>query len=90
MVMTGVTLARSGAVTMNFRDNDGNAIWSAEAALGGVNRPWNRHRFYDWRDDRFVFPGTGADTNDLEGAGDSIPGVGEDAGDETEISGSGG
>ncbi|MCA0256470.1 MAG: ComEC family competence protein [Proteobacteria bacterium] len=90
LVMTGVTLARSGAVAMRFTDGDGNAIWTAKAALGGSNRAWNRHRFYDWRDDRFVFPDEGNDTNDPNESGEGVSGNGDAAGDETDLNGNGG
>lgn len=63
IVLTGYTLARTGALSVRFDDEAGNIIWTINAALGARDRAWNRHRFYDWRQNRFIRPDEAIDVN---------------------------
>lgn len=51
MLLTGETLRRSGALEIRI-DEQGTPI--VTAAHGRLDRPWMRHRAYDWRSDRFA------------------------------------
>ncbi|MEZ2130660.1 ComEC/Rec2 family competence protein [Sinorhizobium sp. CB9] len=49
-LFTGETLRKTGAVEIRF-DQEGPVI---KTAFDTLERPWNRHRAYDWRSDRFT------------------------------------
>lgn len=51
MLLTGETLRRSGAVEIRI-DEQGAPV--VKTAYGSLDRPWMRHRAYDWRNDNFA------------------------------------
>lgn len=52
LLFTAASLRRSGAV-MLFPDPGAARGYRMDASFGPLNRPWQRHRTYDWRQDRF-------------------------------------
>lgn len=52
-LFTGVSLARNGSVALRFEAGSPRRV-QIETARNGSERPWNRHRLYDWRSDSFV------------------------------------
>ena len=57
MLITGRALKKTGALEVHLNASADPAAWRAEAAMvdnGRLwDRPWTRHRFYDWRSDQF-------------------------------------
>ena len=49
-LFTGSTLRRTGAVEIDL-DGDKPVV---STSFGATDRPWNRHRTYDWRTDSFI------------------------------------
>lgn len=68
--ISGVTLARNGAVAISFNEDTEGRGFSIETARDGSQRPWIRHRLYDWRDDRFIAEDEAADMLDFSDSGE--------------------
>lgn len=49
LLFNGKTLRRTGALEIEFNGSGDPSLWSFRAAMDGKNRPWSRHRHYDWR-----------------------------------------
>jgi len=52
LLITGKALKKTGALEIHLKGSGHQAAWRAQAAMVDKNRPWTRHRFYDWRSDR--------------------------------------
>ncbi len=68
--ISGVALARNGAVAISFNEEMEGQHFSIETARDGSQRPWTRHRLYDWRNDRFITGGEAADMLDFNDSGE--------------------
>ncbi len=53
LLITGKALRKTGALEIHLNGSADPAEWRANAAMVGKDRPWTRHRFYDWRSDQF-------------------------------------
>ena len=56
MLVTSRTLRRTGALEIRPLDaaqSAGTQRYAIEQAIGSLQRPWSRHRLYDWRSGRF-------------------------------------
>lgn len=84
VLVTGRTLRETGALEVTFSDEIGERAQSGsragatdaglrgidmKGAVEGIRRGWTRHRYYDWRSDRFVYP----DGTSEPAAGDTVP-----------------
>ena len=49
LLITSKTLRRTGALEFNFGERSAASSMKVRAAMLGSDRPWNRHRRYDWR-----------------------------------------
>ena len=52
-LISGRTLRKTGALEIHLNGSREPGRWHATAAMSGSDRPWNRHRHYDWRSDSF-------------------------------------
>ncbi|WP_117191346.1 hypothetical protein [Rhizobium terrae] len=52
-MINGDTLRKTGALEISLGGATDPRRWRIEAALIGRERPWNRHRHYDWRSQAF-------------------------------------
>ncbi|WP_081858633.1 ComEC/Rec2 family competence protein [Pseudorhizobium pelagicum] len=52
-LISGRTLRKTGALEIRLNGSREPGRWHATAAMSGSDRPWNRHRHYDWRSDSF-------------------------------------
>lgn len=55
ILVDGTYLARNGSIALDTHEKSGNRF-TLETSRDGANRPWNRHRFYDWRTNAFIDP----------------------------------
>jgi ComEC/Rec2-related protein len=53
LLISGRILRKTGALEIHLNGSRDATRWHATAAISGVDRPWNRHRHYDWRSDSF-------------------------------------
>ncbi|WP_245277249.1 ComEC/Rec2 family competence protein [Rhizobium sp. CF080] len=49
LMINGVTLRKTGALEISFNGATDVRRWQVRAAMAGEDRPWSRHRHYDWR-----------------------------------------
>ncbi|MFN7104463.1 MAG: ComEC/Rec2 family competence protein [Pseudorhizobium sp.] len=56
LLISGRTLRRTGALEIHLNGSQETSRWHARAAMIDTNRPWTRHRRYDWRSDSFDAP----------------------------------
>lgn len=55
-VLTGTILSRTGSLALRFGAESDPRRLVIDTAQGHSNRPWNRHRLYDWRSGTFLTP----------------------------------
>ncbi|MDO1583918.1 ComEC/Rec2 family competence protein [Rhizobium oryzicola] len=53
LLLSGETLRRTGALELSFNNTTVKQRWHAKAAMLNNDRPWSRHRAYDWRTDAY-------------------------------------
>ncbi len=53
LMINGEVLRRTGALEISLNGAQNRNGWTINAAMVGQNRPWTRHRLYDWRSRRF-------------------------------------
>lgn len=53
LLVNGRTLKRTGSLEIHLNGTDDVSHWRVAAAMADEDRPWTKHRFYDWRKDRF-------------------------------------
>lgn len=49
LLLNGQVLRRTGALEIRFNSGSDPASWNFRTAMIDNDRPWSRHRFYDWR-----------------------------------------
>lgn len=49
LMINGVALRKTGALEISLNGAPDIRRWQVRAAMAGEDRPWNRHRHYDWR-----------------------------------------
>ncbi|MCX8997696.1 ComEC family competence protein [Rhizobiaceae bacterium BDR2-2] len=68
-LFTGVSLARHGSIAIRF-ENGFQGRAKIETARNGSERPWNLHRLYDWRSDRFLDDAEASMSLDISDSGE--------------------
>jgi len=53
LIINGSMLRKAGALEISLGDTPDVNNWRIKTALVGEDRPWNRHRHYDWRSRTF-------------------------------------
>jgi len=53
LMINGSTLRKTGALEISLNGAADYRRWQVRAAMAGEDRPWSRHRHYDWRSQRF-------------------------------------
>jgi ComEC/Rec2-related protein len=53
LMLNGTTLRKTGAIELSLAGSADRRQWTLIAAMLGQDRPWTRHRFYDWRTGTF-------------------------------------
>lgn len=53
LMINGSTLRKTGALEISLNGAADYRRWQVRAAMADEDRPWSRHRHYDWRSQRF-------------------------------------
>jgi ComEC/Rec2-related protein len=53
LLLNGATLRKTGAIEIVTSGMTKPAEWQIRTAMAGIDRPWTRHRHYDWRSRSF-------------------------------------
>ncbi|WP_105401255.1 ComEC/Rec2 family competence protein [Neorhizobium sp. T7_12] len=53
LMINGATLRKTGALEISLNGATDIRRWQIRAAMAGADRPWSRHRHYDWRSQGF-------------------------------------
>ncbi|CAD7046355.1 hypothetical protein REJC140_04080 [Pseudorhizobium endolithicum] len=55
-LISGATLRRAGSLEISLNGSRDSHQWTIVAAMAGIDRPWSRHRLFDWRTGEFEAP----------------------------------
>ncbi len=73
LMLNGTTLRKTGAIEISLAGSTDIYRWTLRTAMAGQDRPWTRHRYYDWRTGAFdkILPEPLATM--ISGSGGSVP-----------------